>query len=1169
MLRVVSGTCENRGWLLVLLWALLSSLPCVETVYGDTTRETASPLTDIQVKDKSALPQQQVSNRKVLDEIFGHGIVARNVVKTIERTLEPSDHGRYEQLLAWVLPSSTHSTIRMNGTFAPTSAPLGVGGGGKLVSPVFELLDVAGKLNRLDDLLSLVEAIPESKSETQQRAKVALLALVHLEKGHPDAADEAFRVLQGLVSEGKPGHFDEMWPETLVAYRGVMRQSKNIAAVGDLLDALYTQRVRNAVPVHADFWHTQINHLHALFNHRATGGTIESFVTIPASTDWIPVVRERAFSRAFGAASPVWLRMQDNEVHHVVGHQEEYMLYRSPLRGKFSIEGEIGSHGETALFAAGQFSSLLWDKERIESGTFRSGASGRVAIDPPLTHLDHWTRFRVAFDDDRYRVFLNGRMVKEEVLEEHFFPWIGFRSWWKHEGRFRDVRITCDPIIPKNVVMSASGKLEGWLHYHEDSIGYPGADWRYEGDVSSTGQIVGARRDNVRGTHRESLLRYQRPLTSAGAVEYDFYYEAGEVLTHPALDRMAFMLRPDGVRLHLITDGRYDRSDQEPANEQALRDDDGNSTRGALPLRNREWNHVRLLVADDTVFLELNGQKVGRQRMAPKVHRSFGLFHYIDETEVRVRNVVMSGDWPLTLPSLTEQTLADTVVQELDSEATNLKSIFEHDFVTSGIPDQYFTTFRSLPESRVMAGPDGVTMTQPGPGRWAASDLRLKFNVHGDFDIEASFEGLQLHGDKDSTIMLVAEVDDERQYHCRMIRIHTQAQRQQLHVSLAQLHPDGSRTYGTNTQESCEANGGRLRLARRGKDVFYLFAANDSQQFRVIGRESVSAGAVNSGGMQLRALCNGRGEARVVWKNVKLRADRLTWLPPEVEKPGRTLQILNVVDGTTRKIADPLPGMTQMGSAEWSTDGKKLVCDMSAGGTNSSRVIIMNADGTDMQDIGAGCMPSLSADGRQLVYSLPGRGIMRMNSDGTGVEQIDRGGWGTQWSPNGKFIAWVSGRNIAVMNTETEARLDLLTAAQEQQVRSIYWNIGWSHDSKSIAFKGRSQTAEEEIVAVADVDNPDGFKVVYSGMDRVNEDFTWHPDNKRVAFAMRTPSSKSLRIVTVNRETNDPPVVVAGLPEDWMAFDCDWSADGKQIVFSALVPVQSVEWTGELEIDAE
>ncbi len=68
---------------------------------------------------------------------------------------------------------------------------------------------------------------------------------------------------------------------------------------------------------------------------------------------------------------------------------------------------------------------------------------------------------------------------------------------------------------------------------------------------------------------------------------------------------------------------------------------------------------------------------------------------------------------------------------------------------------------------------------------------------------------------------------------------------------------------------------------------------------------------------------------------------------------------------------------------------------------------------------------------------------------------------------------------------------------------------------------------------------------------------------------MRTPSSKSLRIVTVNRETNDPPVVVAGLPEDWMAFDCDWSADGKQIVFSALVPVQPVEWTGALEIDAE
>ena len=62
------------------------------------------------------------------------------------------------------------------------------------------------------------------------------------------------------------------------------------------------------------------------------------------------------------------------------------------------------------------------------------------------------------------------------------------------------------------------------------------------------------------------LLRYQRPLMEDGSIEYEFFYDPDHFETHPALDRLAFILDPSGIREHWIGDGRYDRTDLAPDN---------------------------------------------------------------------------------------------------------------------------------------------------------------------------------------------------------------------------------------------------------------------------------------------------------------------------------------------------------------------------------------------------------------------------------------------------------------------------------------------------------------------------------------------------------------------------------------------------------------------------
>ncbi|HSQ56170.1 MAG TPA: DUF1583 domain-containing protein, partial [Gemmata sp.] len=147
----------------------------------------------------------------------------------------------------------------------------------------------------------------------------------------------------------------------------------------------------------------------------------------------------------------------------------------------------------------------------------------------------------------------------------------------------------------------------------------------------------------------ESALYYQRPMLEDGAIEYDFYYEADKSLVHPMLDRLVFLLEPDGVKLHWLTDGAADKSGVAFDNAK----DEPACRRGPakLPLKEKAWNRLRLEVAGDTVKVSLNGTEVYERAIEATNQRLFGLFHYTDRTAARVRSMTYSGDWGTTLPS--------------------------------------------------------------------------------------------------------------------------------------------------------------------------------------------------------------------------------------------------------------------------------------------------------------------------------------------------------------------------------------------------------------------------------------------------------------------------------------------------------------------------------------
>ncbi|MBW3599432.1 MAG: DUF1581 domain-containing protein, partial [Planctomycetes bacterium] len=311
--------------------------------------------------------------------------------------------------------------------------------GGELVSPVFDLLDAAAETGKLDELHARIAAVPDSGDEHQRRAKAALLALVNLEIGDVQAATSACEALQQLVLQATTATAADMWPETLAIQRG-LQYFQRVPAVGDLVNSLYSRRTRRSFPAGCENWHARITFLMERYRRLSAGVTDEELEARTHFEHWVSVQRVSARPRGDGFPHTVWLRNENDEAHHLSGHHEDYLFFRSPLRGDFEIVGDIGPDATTQLFAAGRYFGPRWRHEEFETGLFRQG-HWMETISPPFAHLDPWIRFRAVVRDHVRTIYINGRPMHTEELPEHHEPWFGPRAWSRAVARLRNVQI--------------------------------------------------------------------------------------------------------------------------------------------------------------------------------------------------------------------------------------------------------------------------------------------------------------------------------------------------------------------------------------------------------------------------------------------------------------------------------------------------------------------------------------------------------------------------------------------------------------------------------------------------------------------------------------------------------------------------------------------------------
>jgi hypothetical protein len=579
-------------------------------------------------------------------ELIGEELLAENAyhVWNEARTLPPAE--RYRRLADWVLPSDSHPTLRLQADFTPADLQHA---GGELASPALELVRTAAELNKLDELSAAIERAA-SQLPDEARPIAALEALVAIAR-QDDAtvAAKLRKCLEFVKQQPADTPLYQRWPE-YVAARAALTRPKLAQQVSLLAEQLVLDQEAAAERHVSDAWDRRVRHLAALArwqNDPATAGY--PFGQAPPASQWMPASRATAQSRGLGFAPAAWKR-SPGEVEFLAGNGRDMLYFNTPLRGDFEVRCQVAVPAGRGIYPlyAGLGVELLRGSRpftRHELG----GTSVALQTADKVKELGEWVDYRLVVAASTLTVFVNDQQIDSQRLPEQVDPWLAIQSAAiQARGAIRNLRILGSPIVPKEIHLSAGLDLIGWdAAYYAETLEGDSAAWSKTDD-----EIVGRQRVNSPGSVRQSLLRYHRPLLEDGELEYEFFYEPGKTEVHPALDRLVFLLKPEGVQIHWLTDAQYDRTSLPPDNATPLA--------GSTPpqLVSSGWNKLQLMLAEDEVTIVVNGQQVARSKLGPTNQRSFGLFRYTDIGTARFRNVVYRGAWPTKLPPLAEQELA-------------------------------------------------------------------------------------------------------------------------------------------------------------------------------------------------------------------------------------------------------------------------------------------------------------------------------------------------------------------------------------------------------------------------------------------------------------------------------------------------------------------------------
>ncbi|MFO1000864.1 MAG: DUF1583 domain-containing protein [Planctomycetaceae bacterium] len=847
----------------------------------------------VAVAGKPVVASQSVQS--ALHEIFADQHCSESALSICRRAQQMALTDRYDYLFHLVFPATAPEavqvpTVRIVIDFTPTdpAPPVAFGSpavgmqvstGGQLISPALALVEAAEAIGKLDELLNHLETVPEN-NVLSQKNRSALIAMAYTRQGQPQKAIEELDRFCKLSAQAQSD--DNVFRASELVLSEACR---NLPGTAELLLSAIDNLVTRQKKTYASIpWYRQVRSRQSLYS---IAGNQEESAAKPADSLWASASAMSQFTRGTGIPASQWVQ-SSGRTTNAVSHGDDFLYFAIPMTGQFQIECDVSAFGwmETRPCVAAQWVSPVYTQKNFESGNLRVIHPWRPIV-PPLTRIADSLHMRSAVADQQITTSANGRIIHQHKLPAHHDPWVALRSGAMQEGWASNVRVTGKPEIPETIEMTATMELESWVPYCDGSVGHhwlpvDGGGMRsipVSAAVALPDATSGEKASYIDPEYREEAIFYNRPMLEDGTIEYEFFYRNGQMNTHPAIDRLCLLMKPDGVRVHWLTDGKYERTELAPDNE--IIEPQQRLLPGTLPLMNEAWNKLRLTLQGDIIELSLNSKPVYRRQLESSNRRRFGFFHFAEQEDLLVRNVRWTGSWPKSLPDLKEQSLAIRETEFLDTNVDHLAVSYRHDFATDALPEEGIAFIQGTLDKNFKVTDLGVVSSIVGPGGYKNATLAPRISVEGDFDITAEYLNFvsrpSLKGS--GSLLLVAFLQNqasEEYYVTRRQMLNTPENPQHIVqcVVVSNAGDTSKREYFAT--KNVEEHSGRLRLSRRGTKMYYLTSEGDSPNFRLMGVHDCAKDPVQMDGIRLVNQIHEVGESQVVWKNLAVRAERLT-----------------------------------------------------------------------------------------------------------------------------------------------------------------------------------------------------------------------------------------------------------------------------------------------------
>ncbi|WP_372721974.1 DUF1583 domain-containing protein [Novipirellula sp.] len=837
-----------------------------------------------------ALPQK--TDGHATDAVFAEQHIPESGILICGRARSLPQRRAFELLTDWILPNDQHSGFRVTTDYvAPdytAAATPPTQSGGQIVSPAILWLRLANELNEIEATRTAITQC-RIDSPGNQCNQTALLALLAIEEDDIALTGDLLEKLFSLVLSD-PGLLDESRQAILLCADQAGRSPELSAIVIDPVQMVIQHDIKE---LHRSAWH---RHLEAAFAKLVEQSQREENVQhatglYPGKLDtnqWHRVSRSSAMEHGHGYPAANW-HITRGAARKVSSHSDDFLFFASPLQGRFDIETDVTGFGyrDTQMMIAGQWTGLIYDHCHYAIGNI-SGELKRFPVDPPMQdiHSRGSIHVRTTVRETEATTFFNARQIHVQPLPRHRDPWIAIRSAYNTHGGVDDLRITGTPTIPETIPLVTSPELTEWYDYfgNTTAASHRLTDWKGSVQTQQAGnaatEITDARATELPpGSGAERLLVYSRPIIEDGSIEYEFWYTPGETITHPAVGRNCYLLSDEGVRLHQLTDGRYERSTLRSDNASELSDD-----HPTLSLLENAWNKMRVEVAGDQLRLLLNGAPIYESTLqSDRLRRKFGLFHYADQSDLRVRNPHWTGDWPKQMPALDAQSLAVYGNAELDRTAEELPELFVQEIDAPSILDRKFTVVTGNASTDVQSSDEGVRLLRDGQAGYSGTLLGAAVEVGGDFDVVLSYDQFEYQADagKVASIQMYVRAKNED---CDVAAVQcTQGRDGKFSVQCMKMQTiNGEERRHYFGRYPTEATAGRIRICRRQNKIYYLHAENDSMQFQLLGENDFTAEDLQELGIQFGVqIQDAGGYSRARFTKIEIRAERLSGLATE------------------------------------------------------------------------------------------------------------------------------------------------------------------------------------------------------------------------------------------------------------------------------------------------